>query len=195
MGRTQKMADTDGSVVEVDPATGEVTEAPDPLAQLERFYLGVPVAADDSPEATYRRISEQIMAASTVDEVLADVEATGARDVLDVPLLMVGCSWHQSTIEQGAPWFAAVSAYEVETREPMVITCGARTVMKQLVRIMQIDRERSGMWKPGTQWTVDHVSGRLSTMEPVMVRQSRKPTRNGYWPLRLVRPSNPAPPA
>lgn len=175
-------------VVTVDPATGEVLEVRDTLAELERFYLGVPVASDDSPEATYRRISEQIMAATTVDEVLADVEATGARDVLDTPLEFVGCSWHQSTIEHGAPWYAAVAAYDAETREPMVVTCGARTVMKQLVRIMMIDRERAGLWTPGTEWTVDHIRGRLVTPEPVMVRQSRKPTKAGYWPLRLIRP-------
>jgi hypothetical protein len=92
--------------------------------------------ADDDPFAS---IIRQILSATSPDIVLTPVEATQARDVVGVPLEVFDFAMNKSEFDTGAPFYASMQCQKVKTGEPVVVNCGHKAVIAQLIRLKQLD--------------------------------------------------------
>lgn len=160
----------------VDTTTGEVATVlegevvtrnhlPAEQVELVNAFLSsaVPAEADD-PEVIGTRIMAQLLSAETPEEVLADSEAIGLRQYLDTPFSLEGVDFRRSEYEEGMPFYCLLFGHEAETGEKVTLTTGAQSVVAQAFRLAQRG------WLPRT----------------VMAKQSKKPTKAGYYPVRLV---------
>ena len=120
--------------------------------------------AIEDPEAVSKAITNRILEAETVADVLAPQEARHARELLDVPLRFVGLHFNQSDYEEGPGFYAICDCEDVESGDRFAVACGGRNVMAQLLRIYQL-----GGFPVDLKFT-----------------QARRPTRQGFWPLWLV---------
>ena len=118
----------------------------------------------EDPEEVSRAITNRILSASTVEEILAPAEARHARELLDTPVIVTGLHFNQSDFEEGVGFYAAVDVEDAESGDRFTVTCGGRNVMAQLYALAKINAFPC----------------------KVKFTQARKPTRNGYWPLWLV---------
>lgn len=137
----------------------------DVASQELQSYLGskLTVEIEEDPEEIERQIIGQILSAETVDEVLASGTTTPARDILERPIVMGDVKFLNSEYEQGAPFFAVIDAVDVQTGERLPVSCGGKKVLAQLLKC------KSHGWFP----------------QKVVFRQSARPTKAGYFPLRL----------
>jgi hypothetical protein len=136
-------------------------------AEFDEFLAA---ANDQSVELTADQISEQIirriLSSTTADEILGGAGTTPARDVLDVPFTLVDLHLNKSGIDGGALGMYAVLDGVNADGEKLAITCGASNVMAQAYQLRKI--------------------GALPV--DVVIRQSDKPTANGYHVMWLDKP-------
>lgn len=119
----------------------------------------------DDPEATSKAIVERILAATTLDEILTPAEARHARELLDTPLTVHAVHFNQSDFQEGIGFYAVVDVTDPETGDEFAVTCGGRNVMGQLYSMA-----RENLLPATVKFT-----------------QARRPTRQGYFPLWLVK--------
>lgn len=143
---------------------GHVT-ANHPAMKALNTYLERNLTAVDSAELAVADIIAQVLAADSVDEVLADVQVTGLLELLEVPITVHGVKFNRSSFEAGAPFYTVldVTRHDTEWRGP--VTTGAQTVIAQLVRLHMLD-------------------GYPCTLKAVYATD--KPTANGYRPYKLT---------
>lgn len=118
----------------------------------------------EDPDAAARAITERILNATTIEEILGQPEVRHARDLLDVPVLVNAVHFNQSDFEEGPGFYAIVDVEDPDTGDTFAVSCGGRNVMAQLYALAKID----------------------AFPAKVKITQARKPTRQGYWPLWLV---------
>lgn len=87
----------------------------------------------------YKSIIDQILSAETPDQILTPVEVKQPRDVVGEPLEMFDVRWQRSEFDAGSPMYASLECKEVATGMPVVVNCGQKAVMAQLVRLQQLD--------------------------------------------------------
>lgn len=117
-----------------------------------------------NPDAAVADIIAQIMSADSVDEVLADVSATGLLELIDIPIRIHGGKFNQSDFEAGAPWYALMDVERLDNGWRGLVTTGAQSVLGQIVRIAQL-------------------GGFPAAVKCVYA--TKNPTANGYRPIRL----------
>lgn len=116
------------------------------------------------PDAINRAITEHILGATTIDEILAPVGTTSAEDVAGMKLSIRGVRFNRSSFEDGPGVYCLIDATATDSGEAYTIACGARNVMAKLYRAHQLGVE----------------------IPPVMIVKSKTATSNGYFPLDLV---------
>lgn len=127
-------------------------------------YLASQAAIDEEdPESTAFEIVNRILQARTPEEVLRRQQVLSAEDVLMTPLILGRVRWHRSDYDGREGAYALLEAANVNTGEPLLITCGGRTVMAQV-------------------WQLDRL-GALPCR--VQFGKASKATRSGYFPLWL----------
>lgn len=94
--------------------------------------------AEDEMSDSYKSIIEQILSAETPDQILTPVEVKQPRDVENELLDIFDCRWQRSDFEVGSPMYASIEAKSVLSGEPLVVNCGQKPVMAQLVRLQQL---------------------------------------------------------
>lgn len=108
------------------------------IPDYERFLDYITNAAEmqDSGESIVMRT----LAAKTVEEALADDEAVHAREVLNRPLMVLGCRFLRSDFatDEGLPAYAVMECVTPQG-ESLAVTCGAARVMAALVKIIMLD--------------------------------------------------------
>lgn len=109
----------------------------DVLTELERVLItneALPVQ-DDDPEAIAAEIVAQILAAQTDDELdaMQGGNAVGWRELLDVPVSLIGFRWRPSDYTEGASLYFVVFGTRLDNGDDVVLTTGGRNVMAQLV--------------------------------------------------------------
>ncbi len=91
--------------------------------------------ADDDPFAS---IIRQILSSASADVVLTPVEATQASDIIDIPIVVFDFALNKSEYDVGSPFYASIQAQYAKTEEPIVVNCGHKTVIAQLIRLKQL---------------------------------------------------------
>lgn len=163
MARTQQ---TPGTSIAVRSSSDLATDA-DVLAEVKRVLITnerIPDAVED-PEAISAEIVAQILAAGS-DKELATMQsgAIGWRELLDIPVELIGFRWRPSSFEDGSSVFFVVAGNRLDTGEPVILTTGSRNVLAQLVN----------MAERGT------ITGAI-----VRLVEADKATRQGFKPLWL----------
>lgn len=115
------------------------------------------------PEVVYQTIIQEIMGATTVEEVLNLPETSAFSDHEGDTLELRGFKVLDSDFEAGAPVYFAVGGTNLTDNEKVIITCGEQAVMAQLLRVDQL-----GGW-------------------PIRVvpTAAKRTNRHGKYPLRL----------
>lgn len=149
---TTEVASTD--VAEIPPGNEDAI-----LALLSSMGEQVVDTAEDVSMA----IAERILRAESVDQLLAPQGTTHARDIIGKPLVILDAHWLESTIEGDGPPVYAVLDCLVDG-EPTAVTCGARTVM------IQVLKAKSAGWLPMA----------------CMVEESSMRTKAGFFPMWLA---------
>jgi hypothetical protein len=143
--------------------SGEVVPATDPLAAL--ILERATVTAED-PDAIAAEIVARILAAETVDEVLAPRGTIPIGHLLGEPIEVRAVRWHRSDYADGPAVYAVADVVIAGTGERATVTCGARNVMAAL-------------------WRLDDLGVLPITVEVV---EAERASRAGYRPLWLQRP-------
>ena len=146
------MASTDIAVIDHEAVTKALLD-------------GIELPEVESGEDASRSIVARILASEDAETVLADSAATPAQEVLGRPLQVYGVRWLRSAYEEGPVVFALLDVADIESGERMTVSCGARNVMAQLLRLDQL--------------------GALPVA--VVIRKADKATANGYYPLWLAK--------
>lgn len=108
-------------------------------AVLAEFLKGGKGSIVQNPEEAMLDILRRTAAATTVDEVLGQQEATHARDVIGVPLTFRGYKVLESTKQGSGPDFYYVADCVTSDGEELAVTCGAARVMLQLYKLQELD--------------------------------------------------------
>ena len=123
----------------------------------------IPEVVED-PEQISREIVQQLLGATSEDEVFNIGGATPWRELLGVPVAVESFNWRPSTFEEGSSIFFVVRGYRLDEGEPVILTTGARTVLAQIVALYRLG-------KLGRDCVVKLVEG--------------EKTRAGFTPLQL----------
>lgn len=140
------------------------------VEELEKILLGqkeVPEVADD-PAEIQREIIEQLLAATSDEELEQVGNAIGWRELAGVPVEIEGFRWRPSSYEEGSPVFFVVTGTRLDTGERVALTTGSGNVLAQL----------ANMAKRGTLYHAVR-----------MVEISDKATKGGFHPYWLRTPT------
>ena len=129
------------------------------------FLLGDEAPEFVDPEQASRDIVMQILAAPDEAGVFDIAGTTAVEDILDRPIQINGAKAMRSAYDAGATMYLLLDAADLETGEQLKVTCGARNVMAQLYRLVQLHALP--------------VRGRICRTD--------RPTAAGYYPLWLRR--------
>jgi hypothetical protein len=96
------------------------------------------VIAEDNKDP-YERIIQQVLDAETPDAVLTPTEVLQGRDLLDENIVILGFDLNQSEYDVGAPFYATINVVRSPDSPPVVVNCGHKKVIAQLVRLSELD--------------------------------------------------------
>lgn len=115
-----------------------------------------------TPEEVSMAILERILRSESVEQLLAPQGTTHARDILGQHIVVMDAHFLESSIAGDGPGAYAVLDCLVDG-EPCAVTCGARTVLIQVLKAKKMG------WLPMT----------------CKIEESSMPTKNGYRPMWL----------
>lgn len=95
------------------------------------------VAEDDKDP--YERIIRQVLDAETPDAVLTPVEVMQGRDLVGRNIVVIDFELNQSEFDVGSPFYASIQALTGENEPPVVVNCGHKKVIAQLVRLKELN--------------------------------------------------------
>lgn len=134
------------------------------LAVRERIAAVASELARDPDEAS-NAIVARILDAASVDDVFGASDTTTAQEVLGVGLRINGLSLGESSYDGGLPAYAVLDAVDIGTGKSLTVTCGAASVVAQLIKLHQLGA-----------FPID-----------VVLRESEHQTARGYRPMALHR--------
>jgi|SRR5579859_4809182 len=134
------------------------------LNDVELMLLDTSIRVSEDPEAAARAIVERILGAETIEEAYGVDEVTHCRDILGVPIVILSARWQRSGFEEGAGIYAIIDGVTKDGQK-LTVSCGARTVMAQLV------------------WSMTHND----LPNTFYFEEKSRPTSQGFYPIKLVR--------
>lgn len=145
------------------------------LDEFDQILLGQAEVAEivDDPEEISREIIAQLLAAKSDEELDAGIgKAQGWRELMGVPVWLLGFRWRPSSFDEGGPVYVVVQAVNADTGEAAILTTGSANVLAQLSNM--------------ARRAVEAGATRLSE-SPWRLVQAENATRNGFKPLHLER--------
>lgn len=132
------MADPAGeNAVADDAVSGDVVQSQGPreLDQFGQWLTDANSVDRDVDADPYQRIIEQVLSATSPDEVLTPIEAYKARDVVNQPLILNSFELNESAFDIGTPFYASMHVTNPQTGEQMVVNCGHKKMIAQLMKL------------------------------------------------------------
>lgn len=140
MAKDEGFTDNLPDMVTDDAVSGQVMPSNEP-AEPDKFgqWLTDSGAIERDPDLDpYQRIIDQVLSAATPDDVLTPIEAYKARDMVDVQLVLHGFEMNESSFDVGSPFYASMHVTRADTGEIMVVNCGHKKMIAQLIRLQQL---------------------------------------------------------
>jgi hypothetical protein len=110
----------------------------DKLSELDRHVLSLIEEQEENGSDIAEAIAAAYLDATNVEDVLGGGTGTvAAEDVLGVELTLRGVRWIRSDFD-GPGYAAIMECVKTMTGEPVVVSCGARQVMVQLWKLIQL---------------------------------------------------------
>lgn len=144
--------------------TSDVALRSHPATQALDRWLAEHQQAGTEADMAQGDIIAQVLNAATLEEILLPPEAIHAEAVKGIPLSIHAVKYQRSDFQEGSPFYAVLDATRHDTNERVPITVGAQTIIAQLMRLSQLS---------------------LLPARVVIINATKRPTKNGYWPLRL----------
>jgi hypothetical protein len=122
--------------------------APKEVEKLELAILGEGEwenAISDDPEEVTREIARRILTAESEGDIYKQDSTLSATDVLGVPLNIRTVRWQKSRMDGAANVFAIIGATRLNDGSDLLITCGGRNVMAQLLQAGRLGKIPSEM--------------------------------------------------
>lgn len=119
---------------------------------------------DHDSDQTTVEILARILAAESVEDVLAPQAPVALKTLQGFPLSIDSVRWMKSDFAEGAGMYALIKGARTDTGETFLATCGGTNVLAQL-------------------FVLDKL-GAFPTK--VKITTASKPTANGYYPLWLT---------
>jgi len=156
--------------VEVSASAAEVP-ADDGDAALQSLMDWCARKIEESEEGSFaaiKRIVRDTLASKTPDEVLREQLPTSGRDFVDRPFIAFGFGLTESEFSEsdGCPFYANLDIAIGNPPKRRVVNVGSWKVMAQLMML-----DLMGEWP-----------------QTLVIRQKKRATKKGYFPLSLVRP-------
>lgn len=154
----------------VDVVTGEIVPAG--VAAMVRTVASTEVVEflaklkqeqEADPAQVQLAIVERILSSQTVEEVFAESDVYHAQDLVDQPLIVNGVRFNRSDFDGVLAGYALMECADPDGGPDFLVSCGAVSVMAQLYRLGQLG----------------------AFPMPLFIQRAAKPTKAGYWPLRL----------
>jgi hypothetical protein len=135
-----EVADEEVTEGELVPANELHRPAPERnLTGFDKFLMEQQGAIPEDGRDPYQKIIEQVLTAETPDAVLTPVEVLQARDLLGENLVVIGFELNKSEYDVGSPFYATMSVLRRPDEPPVVVNCGHKKVIAQLVRLKELD--------------------------------------------------------
>lgn len=124
------------------------------------------IAEEPDPDDAWNLIYAQIFSATTPEDVLTSLDATGLRQLEGKPLMLKKVDFQRSAFDEGSPYYAVLYCTDIARDEELLVTCGGKRVMAQVIQL-----------------------ARLGALPIEIVCQvATKATKAGYYPLRIEKP-------
>jgi len=109
-----------------------------PSSILNKFLLDATQQGGDVERDPMDSIIRQVLDADSPAAVLTPTDVQQARDLVGVPLLLADFELNKSEYDVGAPFFASMACLGPGS-VPLVVNCGHKKVLAQLVKLKQFD--------------------------------------------------------
>lgn len=103
--------------------------------------------------------------AETADEILDPFGTVKGQDTLNRPLWVTACTFLDSDMAEGFPWYASLVVTDQASGRSRVVTVGGEKLVMTAAAL-----SRAEMWP-----------------QMCMIKKSDKPTKAGFYPLDLVK--------
>jgi hypothetical protein len=124
---------------EIAELTGQTVETQQRKSLLDEYLLNAKRDSEDFDSDPMERIIRQVLSAESPAAVLTPTDVKQARDIIGVPLLLADFDLNQSEFDAGAPFYANMAVL-APGGEPMVVNCGHKKVLAQLVKLKEFDQ-------------------------------------------------------
>lgn len=133
-------------------------------ANVRTFVVDVAGQIASASDDVALEIVNDILTAETADAILGDADVMHAEEIIDVPVTVHAVKWQRSGVGAGLPFYALMTISHVGKDDTKLCSCSATNVMAQL-------------------WQLQRIG-----LLPVDVRlvTSKRPTADGFYPMRLV---------
>jgi hypothetical protein len=128
------------------PVTGEVVPAKNgsgskPVggqAALEKYLLDATTQDEGYERNPMDSIIQQVLNATSPAAVLTPTDVQQARDLIDIPMMLIDFELNKSEFDAGSPFYASMAMLGPGA-VPMVANCGHKKVLAQLVKLKQFN--------------------------------------------------------
>jgi len=121
---------------------------------------------EDEDVVIAEQVAAQILGAETADDILDPFGTIKGQELLGRNLAVFGCRFLDTDFMQGFPWFVVADVEDPTTGKHFPVTMGGQRVVMQFAGL-----HRLGEWP-----------------QVMTLLRADKPTRKGFYPLRLERP-------
>ena len=119
-----------------------VMDSPAPVqrsSDFERMLIAQQETVAEDSKDPYERIIRQVLDAETPDAVLTPPEVLQGRDLIDENIVVLDFELNKSEYDVGSPFYASIQALRNPDSPPVVVNCGHKKVIAQLVRLKELN--------------------------------------------------------
>jgi hypothetical protein len=120
-----------GEVANIRDSAGTVVKK----SEFDKFLTTKAAERQDIESDPFEEIIKQVLNAESPDAVLTPTEVLQGRDLIGVPLVVLGFALNQSEFDVGSPFYATLDAIRSPDEPPFKVNCGHKKVIAQLVKL------------------------------------------------------------
>jgi len=136
MAKNDEVEVIEGTAVENSPANVRDSAGTEvKRSEFDKFLTDREAERKDVDSDPFEEIIRQVLNADSPDAVLTPTEVLQGRDLIGIPLVVLGFSLNQSEYDVGSPFYATIDAVKSPNEPPFKVNCGHKKVIAQLVKL------------------------------------------------------------